>query len=74
MDITDVFVGLHVTHVREAIRGDVIRVIEQPEPFPPHVEIRLEGSTIVQAWPINQLIAAPSVPPPPADAPPADAP
>jgi len=55
MDLRDVFVGQAVSHVRGDFQGTVVEVIEQPEPFPAHVSVRLLGSQSVVCAPINQL-------------------
>lgn len=58
MELTDVFVGAEVEHVRDPIRGLVTRVIEQPEPAPVHVDVLTVASGTF-TLPINQLRLVP---------------
>lgn len=62
MELSDVFIGQSVRHVRGDFAGVVLDVIEQPEPAPPHVSVRLSGGSTVLCAPINQLV--PVAPPP----------
>jgi hypothetical protein len=71
MQASELYVGARVRHYRGEYEGTVLRVVEQPEPAPLHVDVRTEDLRVLTV-PLNQLnlvedipFGRPSVPPSP---------
>ena len=60
MELSDIFVGQTVQHVRGDYEGVILEIVEQVDPSPPHVNLRCrsaDGSKNILTVPINQLRA-----------------
>lgn len=54
MNVSDIYIGAAVTHWRGDYRGTIVRVVEQPDPAPLHVDVQ-SADGMVRTAPITEL-------------------